>query len=394
MRKTLLFAAVLILCLLLCACSVSSEQSDPGDREAGTQSETAEQIITEAPITTDTQEETGKDGDGDPITTGDTVSISLPESNYEMSVQTAKDLLNICSQGLESSIGTRMQSAGFEVLFSRNFDKSADDPSHTSAYSVGKGRLGGRNAYIVVVRGTSGGEWYSNFDFCPSHTRDSLYSENFMEAASDIYQSVKELFEADRDAYIFVCGHSRGAATANLLGVLLDDNGFDNGRLYVYTYATPNTVKQGAEGGYNNIFNFINRKDVVTYLPPEYLGFVRAGTDIILNEGLTPDVLFLSPELMQTVAPSIESYYNDRYSLTEAGLSEDGATVFELMSRLGGMLGGVDSSFLLFASSVREGSDLYPIVSSLTGFSDPSSMTAVLYEHLPATYLQLINKLK
>ena len=392
MKKALSFIlASIVICCVICGCS------DVEAERTATATGQSDPVITTVNNTTEKPDDsvpvsgTGDKTDDTPAAK-DTVKYSLPESSAVMSKRLATALLKLCSNSGESEMKSALSGAGFTPLFTKNFDKDAADPSHTCAYAVGKGTLNGRNAYAIVIRGTSGGEWYSNFDFAPSHTDDSVYAENFMEAARDIYSSVSGILEADKDAYIFVCGHSRGAAAANLLGVLLDDNGFNNGDLYVYTYATPNTIKSEYDGAYNNVFNFINRKDIVTYLPPEYFGYGRAGSDIILNDGQTPDTLFLSPEAMQAIAPDVAAYYNNRYSFTEPGLSEDGMTAFEIMTRLGGLLGGVDSSFL-FLPKVSEQSDLYPLVSPLYAMTDLSSISAVFAQHTPGVYMDLISKL-
>ena len=75
---------------------------------------------------------------------------------------------------------------------------------------------------IVAVRGTDGaGAWASNFDVTPSRDFDSPYAENFDLCARDILGTL-EPYLTD-EPLVLVCGHSRGAACANLLGLLLQD---------------------------------------------------------------------------------------------------------------------------------------------------------------------------
>ena len=73
-----------------------------------------------------------------------------------------------------------------------------------------------------MIRGTNDGEWYSNFDFAPSHSADAVFAENFLFAAQNVFLSLDEILKGEENPLLLVAGHSRGAACANLLGVLLD----------------------------------------------------------------------------------------------------------------------------------------------------------------------------
>lgn len=83
---------------------------------------------------------------------------------------------------------------------------------------------------------------------------------------------------ADEDSLkIVVTGHSLGAAGANLLGTYLDSGDFKLGKvsqddIFVYTYACPTTCAEVSAGtDYSNIINIMNRSDIVTELPGNFL---------------------------------------------------------------------------------------------------------------------------
>ena len=250
----------------------------------------------------------------------------LPSDSSVMSAELAKKLLSVCTGGNEASNSSLLINEGFSILFSKHYNKQKSDRSHNSAFTVGKLSFVGKNYYAVTIRGTSGGEWYSNFDFAPSHSNDTQYAENFMLAAQDVYLSIKSLLDADKNAVVIISGHSRGAATANLLGVLLDE-AYDPANIYVYTYATPNTVRgEAAKKEYKNIFNFINDNDVVTRMPLKDHGFSRAGTDIMLPTTPSGNALLNRINTLSKIAPTISSYYTDKHALDRAGLSDDGMT--------------------------------------------------------------------
>ena len=213
-----------------------------------------------------------------------------------------------------------------------------------------------------------------------------------MFAAQDVYLSVKDMLDDEKNARVIVCGHSRGASTANLLGVLLDEAyGAEN--VYVYTYATPMTVRgEAADKEYKNIFNFINGNDIVTHLPMEEHGFKRAGNDIDLPVTPANSALLNGLRALTEIAPTISSYYNDKHALDRAGLSDDGMSVYDLMCALASLLSG-DYASLPDLTAVSPESDLFPTASMLSSLSSDASLLLVGAEHMPARYLALMRKL-
>ena len=318
-----------------------------------------------------------------------TVTLSVPAKSDTVSHKFARELLELCTGGNETANGQNLVNAGFELLLAKNYNKPSSDKSHTSAYTVGRGKYNGKNMYAIVIRGTSGGEWYSNFDFAPSHNNDTQYAENFKLAAEDVYRNVKSILEADKNAYIIVCGHSRGAAVSNLLGVLLDGI-YDSKNIYVYTFATPGTVRgDAAKVEYKNIFNYLNPNDAVTHVPLEEHGYKRAGTDIKLKTFTKPSEVITALSNLSHIAPTIKSYYEDKHSLTAAGLSDDGMTVFEVMNYLCTILNSQTPDMSKLAA-IQPESDLYPIVLMLNKFSDTTQAMAVASEHMPIMYNALM----
>ncbi len=134
----------------------------------------------------------------------------------------------------------------------------------------------------VVVRGTNGTieEWSSNFDMGDPDVWKNDYHKGFYTAEERIKSYVDNYVSTNvqdkSDVVFWVTGHSRGAAIANILSSRLIDDGYN---VYGYTFATPETtVKSSAnDSKYSSIFNIVNRRDVVTYLPAEEWGFRRFG---------------------------------------------------------------------------------------------------------------------
>ncbi|MBQ7646869.1 MAG: lipase family protein [Clostridia bacterium] len=322
-----------------------------------------------------------------------TVKLSVPSNPNKSSTTFAKELLGLCDDGGQSAVASDLKNAGFDIVMAKNYNKASSDRSHTCAYTVGKGKYNDKYMYAIVIRGTSGGEWYSNFDFAPSHSNDTQYAENFYLAAQDIYRNVKSIFDDDKDAYIVVCGHSRGAAVSNLLGVLLNSV-YNSERIYVYTFATPATVRgDAANVEHKNIFNYINPNDAVTHVPLADHGYKRAGTDIILPKLSKTNELVTALEDLSSIAPDIKSYYEDKHSLTSAGLSDDGMTVFQVMNYLCDIL-VTQTADMSKLSGIQPESDLYPLVSLLSKFSDSTQAMKIASEHLPTMYSVLLMLVK
>lgn len=333
--------------------------------------------------------------------------IFVPDSSSEFSNDLAIQMLAYnCGNGRSDTAGILLNS-GFEIVGEAHYDKSADDVSHNCAYLIAKKEMtyrgSKRNVLLTVIRGTSKGEWYSNFDVVPSRTDEPKCAENFLEAANDVFMGLEKVVSETEDPVFFVTGHSRGAAAANLLGVLLDAK-YGTEDTYVYTFASPTTVTGSfPEGDHSNIFNLINQSDLVPLLPLEGWGFSRVGTDIgfISDEASQESANSVAKELLK-VAPDVNAYYTDRHSLTKSGLSEDGLTAYEFMNLFAKYLAG--ESFTGASQSDSDGlgiaelssvisleSDLAPIVAMMNKLMMGESK--VLMNHLPTTYLQTLIRL-
>ena len=147
---------------------------------------------------------------------------------------------------------------------------------------------------------------------------------------------------------------------------------------------------------------------MVPRLPLSQWGFVRIGQDIVLkcaDENLK-ETLDRYSETLYQAAPSIHSYYNDRHSLTDSGLSEDGITSFESMLILCRYLvpaapdllsdtadaGNNPGDDLSAVFDAMENSDLYPLAQIGNELSSDRFVLGktILHQHLPDIYAELI----
>lgn len=135
----------------------------------------------------------------------------------------------------------------------------------------------------VIIKGTTGSEWYGNFNVASKENQGVYNSENdgkhysFESSAKALVRDLDERYknQPNKIKYV-VTGHSRGAAVANIVAKeLTDKKNSDNKEkfdsriesVYGYTFATPTTISKNEQGNYKNIFNFCFDDDFVTYMP-------------------------------------------------------------------------------------------------------------------------------
>lgn len=169
------------------------------------------------------------------------------------------------------------------------------------AYSVATKRVTGESGrektlYLVSVRGSYGSEWLSDLNMSGTYGSDVADHDGFTSAAWEIVDDLtarvteEAQLEGTDDIAVLFCGHSRGAATANLAAAYAD--GMSQGlrvlapleSIYCYTFATPEltTVDNPDDAIYDNIFNIMNPSDLVPRLPLASWGYARYGHDLWL----------------------------------------------------------------------------------------------------------------
>ena len=160
-----------------------------------------------------------------------------------------------------------------------------------------------REILVVAVRGTNAtnAEWSSNFDVGADtkeyydamgdshpHWKNKQNHKGFDVASNRVYEKltsyINTYISADAEVSMLVTGHSRGAAIANILSQMYTDN--TDYKVFGYTFAAPNTTTAKNAASYKNIFNIINKDDIIPYLPLSQWGFKNYGVtkSISVNE--------------------------------------------------------------------------------------------------------------
>ncbi|KFI60143.1 lipase family protein [Bifidobacterium gallicum] len=153
-----------------------------------------------------------------------------------------------------------------------------------------------RELVIMMLRGTSDTtEWLSNSEVADS-IADGDFSrlvnhEGFWNTAEKAFRDLRtyiQRYDIDMsDARLWVIGHSRGAAIANALAAMIDEDtslGVTHDRLYAYTFSASRVTmrKDYNSATFDNIFNVINPEDYIPRLPPYGWGIRRFGRDLYL----------------------------------------------------------------------------------------------------------------
>lgn len=211
-----------------------------------------------------------------------------------------------------NSMESTFRNLGFSdiKLCNYNFDNdqiSANIDQVACAFAtkriVIKDKNGGKdNIYTVLavaIRGTLEREWHSNFDvgFGDIHYGfESAYTYVSTELAK-YYADLKKITEIFPDhTKVFISGHSRAGAVADLLATELNSETEDTGLvfhsksiyanpddIFTYTFAAATSTKKPIR--FNNIFNIICETDLVPHVPGQYQ---RSGVDVSVGDITLP----------------------------------------------------------------------------------------------------------
>lgn len=134
---------------------------------------------------------------------------------------------------------------------------------------------------FVVVRGSAAaGDWWDNLrlGFWTGEHPGFRDVRNYVSVR--LHQFLNSHTDDPERTIVLMTGHSRGGAVANLLASGLNRNDeFRTNNLFTYTFASPNvtTSRETNFSIHRNIFNIINRNDIVPTIPP---GYSRYGVDM------------------------------------------------------------------------------------------------------------------
>ena len=251
-------------------------------------------------------------------------NISILSSLYAMDIygddvgRTVDDVyLQITSGASRKGSGTVNLLGTFGMADTRTYNIASSDGIDTddkTQFTIGhrlveyKGIK--KEIIAVVVRGTNGSieEWSSNFDVGADSTdyynaagtshpdwKNKANHKGFDVAANRAIAKIEAYLnevslEPGAEKVIWIMGHSRGAAVANIIGAHYENKaGFTS---FTYAFATPNVTTDSHARDYRTIFNIVNSDDFVPQMPPVKWHFIKYG---------------------RTYSESIEKKYEDKH---------------------------------------------------------------------------------
>ena len=152
--------------------------------------------------------------------------------------------------------------------------------SHTISYSFAHKEIWERHVIAVNVRGFEyENEWIDNFDMGLTGNH-----HGFEQSALQIYSNLKTYFNKYNNPKLWLTGYSRAGAVINVLSHQIlskKEININKKDMYVYTFEAPKGLAIENKIPYENVFNFINSRDLLVYAAPEeQYGLCRCGIDV------------------------------------------------------------------------------------------------------------------
>ena len=218
---------------------------------------------------------------------------------YNKELAKASCILSMCTYDYINLEGKKekntddiLELSGFESIEKIDLKPLYDDTHITCAYMAKKNiEVNGitTEVFCVAIRGTNDSleEWSSNFEVGSGEDDGTYRTENHKGhdiAATRLTTEIEKYIAANTDPNldkaIWITGHSRGAAIANICGKDLSDKG---NRCYVYAFATPNITTNTSKEEYGFIFNILNKDDLITAIPLKEWGFTTYGKSAAIS---------------------------------------------------------------------------------------------------------------
>lgn len=190
----------------------------------------------------------------------------------------------------EDSVIGMLSNIGYESYGFDYGERSIYDYDRV-AYVIAKKQINNRLVYCIVIRGTSGYEWFSNFNMDDSDAHGGRHP-GFSIAANKVMETLDSVLAndaADKDNTVLLfTGHSRGAAVANILAAHYTKNQefATQNHIHAYTFACPAVTKHPE--AFDNIFNFNITGDAVPAVPLAAWDYYRNGIDCPMGTGAGP----------------------------------------------------------------------------------------------------------
>lgn len=278
-----------------------------------------------------------------------------------------------------------------------------DDDPYSAGLAFACRKQGGQALAAIVLSGTQGAQWYSNFrvGFTQEH-------RGFAIAADRVERLLGEYLRAHAGGEVrfLITGYSRGGAVANILSRRLCDR-WGTDAVRCVTFASPNTGLPCRRASYDVILNIVRGEDFFTRVPPAQWGYIRSGRTVVLSGDIRDEYRRLTGEdyigftepspvdavirAMTRLAPNVNAYYKRLYpvggrmmSLYDYMMSAASMLADDADESAGEiMLDSAVSRFADLSAFLSAGMDISALLSPAAGIPRCSAGDS----HSPAAYL-------
>lgn len=184
-------------------------------------------------------------------------------------------------------------------------------------------KVDGKNLIAVAVRGEKyDSEWGNNFIVGKDGD-----AKGFNDSSVKVINRIKKYLEDNnlKNNKIWIVGYSRAGAISDLVGVYINNhlNEFKTTAddLFVYTFEAPAASLD--TNTYDNIYNVINKNDLIPEVYPKYWGFYNNGKIISIGDKQTITTYkgLLSQEEVGSI--DVNVFLNDFFTWLPSRLSRD-----------------------------------------------------------------------
>jgi len=344
-------------------------------------------------------------------------------SNQVINADLARSSIALSSAAyIQTAVSSALSSMSFYDIEQADYrDTSPTDNdfvSATFAYKsiINEGKIW--DLYAIIIRGTGKGyDWLSNYNIGigQNHAGFSLAESILKREFAAYYQNLCTLGHTDEgisNNKIWITGHSRGAAVANLLAAdFSEGNSYvSESQIFAYTFACPAVTTESESAEHHPyIFNFNNTADFVCCVPLAQWKYRRYGVTVYLDEeqSLSEKMTYAFRQrtgfdyrgikkadteeivdLVERLSPSVTDYYtnwlSDDYSQYYARVGSP----YGLFSAIGLVQGGKSLISNIQWGIAAVGESLSsPLLASSLAWEFTAHWDGIEQAHCPAAYL-------
>ncbi len=169
-----------------------------------------------------------------------------------------------------------LENMGFSQIETQTY--RTEPTAYSISYGLAVKKIGDTTVLACAICGGGYGmEWASNLT-----VGDYERSAGFWEASEKVKAGISDYVERNalkEEVKLWITGYSRAGAVANITAADCIKSGMF-ADVYAYTFATPRTTRDPV--AYPNIFNIINKEDIVPKIPLADWEYERYGVDLFM----------------------------------------------------------------------------------------------------------------